>query len=96
MGVRVGLLDADVYGPSQPRMLGVTGRPASPDGKTIIPLEANGVTVMSMGFMLDPDQAVVWRGPMLMGALQQMLFQVAWGDLDLLIVDLPPGTGMYS
>jgi ATP-binding protein involved in chromosome partitioning len=93
MGVRVGLLDADVYGPSQPRMLGATGRPASPDGKTIIPLEANGVKVMSMGFMVDADQAVVWRGPMLMGALQQMLFQVAWGDLDLLIVDLPPGTG---
>ena len=93
MGKRVGLLDADVYGPSQPRMLGVTGRPASPDGKTIIPLKAHGVTVMSMGFMLDPDQAVVWRGPMLMGALQQMLFQVEWGELDILIVDLPPGTG---
>ncbi len=93
MGKRVGLLDADVYGPSQPRMLGATGRPASPDGKTIIPLKAHGVTVMSMGFMLDPDQAVVWRGPMLMGALQQMLFQVEWGELDVLIVDLPPGTG---
>lgn len=94
MGKRVGLLDADVYGPSQPRMLGATGRPGSPDGKTIIPLTAHGVRVMSMGFMLqDPDQAVIWRGPMLMGALQQMLFQVDWGALDVLIIDLPPGTG---
>ncbi len=92
-GRRVGLLDADIYGPSQPRMMGVNKRPASPDGKTIIPLQAHGVTVMSIGLMMDPDQAVVWRGPMLMGALQQMLGQVAWGDLDVLIVDLPPGTG---
>ncbi len=92
-GRRVGLLDADIYGPSQPRMMGVNKRPASPDGKTIIPLHAHGVTLMSIGFMLDPDKAVVWRGPMLMGALQQMLGQVAWGELDVLIVDLPPGTG---
>ena len=92
-GRRVGLLDADIYGPSQPRMMGVNKRPASPDGQTIIPLEAHGVTVMSIGFMVDPDKAVVWRGPMLMGALQQMLGQVAWGELDVLIVDLPPGTG---
>ena len=92
-GRRVGLLDADVYGPSQPRMLGVSGRPASPDGKTIIPLQSHGVTMMSIGLMLDPDKAVVWRGPMLMGALQQMLGQVQWGTLDVLIVDLPPGTG---
>ncbi|SEP23065.1 ATP-binding protein involved in chromosome partitioning [Salinihabitans flavidus] len=92
-GRRVGLLDADIYGPSQPRMMGVNKRPASPDGKTIIPLHAHGVTIMSIGFMLDPDQAVVWRGPMLMGALQQMLGQVEWGELDVLIVDLPPGTG---
>ncbi|MBC55793.1 MAG: sodium:proton antiporter [Confluentimicrobium sp.] len=92
-GRRVGLLDADIYGPSQPRMMGVSKRPASPDGKTIIPLTAHGVTLMSIGLMVDPDQAVVWRGPMLMGALQQMLGQVAWGDLDVLIVDLPPGTG---
>jgi len=92
-GKRVGLLDADIYGPSQPRMMGVNKRPASPDGKTIIPLHAHGVTLMSMGFMLGEDQAVVWRGPMLMGALQQMLGQVQWGDLDVLIVDLPPGTG---
>ena len=92
-GRRVGLLDADVYGPSQPRMLGVSGRPASPDGKTILPLRNHGVTLMSIGLMTNDDQAVVWRGPMLMGALQQMMMQVQWGALDVLIVDLPPGTG---
>jgi ATP-binding protein involved in chromosome partitioning len=92
-GRRVGVLDADVYGPSQPRMLGVTGRPASPDGKTILPLRNHGVTLMSLGLMTKEDEAVVWRGPMLMGALQQMLFQVQWGALDILLVDLPPGTG---
>jgi ATP-binding protein involved in chromosome partitioning len=92
-GRRVGLLDADIYGPSQPRMMGAKGRPASPDGKTIEPLHAHGVTLMSIGFMIEEDKAVVWRGPMLMGALQQMLGQVAWGELDVLIVDLPPGTG---
>lgn len=92
-GRRVGLLDADVYGPSQPRMLGVSGRPASPDGKTILPMRNFGVTMMSLGLMTNEDQAVVWRGPMLMGALQQMLTQVQWGALDVLIVDLPPGTG---
>lgn len=92
-GRRVGLLDADIYGPSQPRMMGVTQRPASPDGKTIIPLHAHGVTMMSIGLMLKENEAVVWRGPMLMGALQQLLGQVAWGRLDVLIVDLPPGTG---
>lgn len=92
-GRRVGLLDADIYGPSQPRMMGVNRRPASPDGKTIIPLVAHGVTMMSIGLMLKEDEAVVWRGPMLMGALQQLLGQVAWGELDVLIVDLPPGTG---
>jgi ATP-binding protein involved in chromosome partitioning len=92
-GKRVGLLDADVYGPSQPRMLGISGRPASPDGKTILPLRNHGVTLMSIGLMTKEDEAVVWRGPMLMGALQQMLGQVQWGGLDVLIVDLPPGTG---
>jgi ATP-binding protein involved in chromosome partitioning len=92
-GRRVGLLDADVYGPSQPRMLGVSGRPASPDGKIILPMRNFGVTMMSLGLMTNDDQAVVWRGPMLMGALQQMLTQVQWGALDVLIVDLPPGTG---
>lgn len=92
-GRRVGLLDADIYGPSQPRMMGINKRPASPDGKTIIPLQSHGVTLMSIGFMLETDKAVVWRGPMLMGALQQMLGQVQWGELDVLIIDLPPGTG---
>ncbi|MGB7244965.1 MAG: Mrp/NBP35 family ATP-binding protein [Sulfitobacter sp.] len=92
-GRKVGLLDADIYGPSQPRMMGINKRPASPDGKTIIPLKAHGVTLMSIGFMLEEGKAVVWRGPMLMGALQQMLGQVEWGELDVLLVDLPPGTG---
>lgn len=92
-GRRVGLLDADIYGPSQPRMMGVSKRPASPDGKTIIPLQAHGVTMISIGLMLKEDEAVVWRGPMIMGALQQLITQVEWGKLDVLIVDLPPGTG---
>ncbi len=92
-GRRTGLLDADVYGPSQPRMLGVSGRPASPDGKLILPLRNHGVTMMSIGLMTREDEAVVWRGPMLMGALQQMMTQVQWGALDVLLVDLPPGTG---
>ncbi|MEL6520085.1 MAG: Mrp/NBP35 family ATP-binding protein [Pseudomonadota bacterium] len=92
-GHRVGVLDADVYGPSQPRMLGVAGRPASPDGHVILPLRNHGVTLMSLGLMVEEDEALVWRGPMLMGALQQMLGQVQWGSLDVLLVDLPPGTG---
>lgn len=92
-GKKVGLLDADIYGPSQPRMMGISDRPKSPDGKTILPLRAHGVTFMSIGLMLKEDEAVVWRGPMLMGALQQMMGQVQWGELDVLIVDLPPGTG---
>ncbi|SFE27626.1 ATP-binding protein involved in chromosome partitioning [Sulfitobacter brevis] len=92
-GRKVGLLDADIYGPSQPRMMGVSKRPASPDGKTIIPLQAHGVTMMSIGLMMEEGKAIVWRGPMLMGALQQMLGQVEWGELDVLLVDLPPGTG---
>ena len=92
-GRRVGLLDADIYGPSQPRMMGVTKRPASPDGKIIEPLVAHGVTMMSIGLMLKEDEAVIWRGPMIMGALQQLLTQVAWGKLDVLLIDLPPGTG---
>ena len=92
-GRRVGLLDADIYGPSQPKMMGVSQRPSSPDGKIIEPLVAHGVTMMSIGLMLKENEAVVWRGPMLMGALQQLLGQVAWGKLDVLIIDLPPGTG---
>lgn len=91
-GLKVGLLDADVYGPSQPRMLGISGRPSAA-GNTILPLRNHGVTVMSLGLMVQEDEAIVWRGPMLMGALQQMLSQVQWGTLDVLLVDLPPGTG---
>ena len=91
-GRRIGVLDADIYGPSQPRMLGVSDRPRS-EGDRIIPLRAHGVTMMSLGLMMKEGEAVVWRGPMLMGALQQMLNQVEWGELDALLVDLPPGTG---
>jgi ATP-binding protein involved in chromosome partitioning len=92
-GRRVGLLDADIHGPSQAKMMGVNRRPASPDGKIIEPLEAHGLKFISMGLMLKEDEAVIWRGPMLMGALQQLLGQVNWGTLDILIIDLPPGTG---
>lgn len=92
-GRRVGLLDADIYGPSQPRMLGLTGQRPATEGQMIAPLHAHGVTVMSLGLMMKEGEAVVWRGPMLMGALQQMLTQVKWGELDVLLVDLPPGTG---
>ena len=93
LGYRVGLLDADIHGPSMPIMTGVSTKPYSPDGKTIIPLEVFGIKVMSIGYLLPKEEAVIWRGPMLMGALQQMLQQVKWGDLDILLVDLPPGTG---
>ncbi|MDJ0685029.1 MAG: iron-sulfur cluster carrier protein ApbC [Alphaproteobacteria bacterium] len=93
LGLRIGLLDADVFGPSQPRMLGISGRPNSPDGKVLEPMENFGVKAMSIGFLISEDQPVVWRGPMVMGALQQMLADVAWGELDVLIVDMPPGTG---
>ncbi len=92
-GLSVGLLDADVYGPSQPRMLGITGRPDSPDGKVLMPMRNYGIEVMSIGFLVAEDQPVIWRGPMVMGALQQMLNDVAWGTLDVLVVDMPPGTG---
>ncbi|HEY4014225.1 MAG TPA: Mrp/NBP35 family ATP-binding protein [Polyangiaceae bacterium] len=93
-GYRVGLLDADIYGPSIPTMLGVSGRPVSLDGKTIQPLSRFGLKLMSMGFLLeDPKAAVIWRGPMLHGALQQFMKDVSWGELDFLVMDLPPGTG---
>ena len=91
-GLRVGLLDADIYGPSLPRMLGVERRPEVVDGM-MLPLEAWGVQAMSIGFMVDPDTAMIWRGPMVMGALEQMMGQVRWGALDVLVVDMPPGTG---
>ena len=93
-GRRVGLLDADIHGPSQPRMMGVTGRPHQPRRPDRSSRSsAHGVTMMSLGLMLKEDEAVIWRGPMLMGALQQLLTQVDWGTLDVLIIDLPPGTG---
>ena len=92
-GARVGLLDADIYGPSLPMMMGVQGRPESTDGKTMEPMENHGVQVMSIGFLVDGDQAMIWRGPMATQALDQLLRQTNWKDLDYLIVDLPPGTG---
>ena len=92
-GASVGLLDADIYGPSQPMMMGLSGRPESADGKTMQPLEAHGVQVMSIGFLVAQDQAMVWRGPMATQALEQLLRQTHWRDLDYLIVDMPPGTG---
>jgi ATP-binding protein involved in chromosome partitioning len=93
-GARVGILDADIYGPSQPLMLGLGGqRPSSADGKRIRPLEAYGVKAMSIGFLVDPSQAVVWRGPMVTHALTQLLGDTEWGTLDYLVVDMPPGTG---
>jgi len=93
-GARVGILDADIYGPSQPLMLGLVGqRPSSPDGKRILPLAAHGLAAMSIGFLVDPAQAVVWRGPMVTQALSQLLSDTEWGELDYLVVDMPPGTG---
>jgi len=91
-GARTALLDADIYGPNVPGMLGVAGRPRV-ENKRIVPLEAHGVRVVSMGFLVSDEQPVVWRGPMLHGALRQLLFDVAWGECDYLVVDLPPGTG---
>lgn len=93
IGQRVGLLDADIYGPSLPRMAGITGRPVSADGKKLRPMENYGVKVMSMGFLVDEDTPMIWRGPMVQSALQQMLGDVLWGELDVLVVDMPPGTG---
>ncbi|MCM2252652.1 MAG: iron-sulfur cluster carrier protein ApbC, partial [Ramlibacter sp.] len=92
-GASVGLLDADIYGPSQPMMMGINGRPESADGKTMEPLENYGVQVMSIGFLVAQDEAMVWRGPMATQALDQLLRQTNWSDLDYLVVDLPPGTG---
>ena len=92
-GYKVGLLDADVYGPSQPRMLGVSGRPASVGGDMVAPLQNYGISLMSMGLLVPDDTAMIWRGPMVQSALTQMLNSVAWGDLDVIVIDLPPGTG---
>jgi ATP-binding protein involved in chromosome partitioning len=92
-GARVGLLDADIYGPSQPMMMGIEGRPESEDGQTMEPMENYGVQVMSIGFLVNPDEAMIWRGPMATQALEQLLRQTHWKELDYLIVDMPPGTG---
>jgi len=92
-GATVGLLDADIYGPSQPMMMGISGRPDTLDGKTMEPLQNHGLQVASIGFMINPDDPMVWRGPMVTQALQQLLEQTNWRDLDYLVVDMPPGTG---
>jgi len=92
-GATVGILDADIYGPSQPRMLGITGRPSTTDGKTMQPLEGHGLQAMSIGFLIDEETPMVWRGPMVTQALNQLMTDTQWRDLDYLIIDLPPGTG---
>ncbi|MES2636400.1 MAG: iron-sulfur cluster carrier protein ApbC, partial [Pseudomonadota bacterium] len=92
-GATVGLLDADIYGPSQPQMLGISGRPESMDGKSMEPMLAHGIQAMSIGFLVDTDTPMVWRGPMVTGALEQLLRDTKWRDLDYLVIDLPPGTG---
>ena len=92
-GVSVGMLDADIYGPSQPTMLGITGRPESKDGKRLEPMEGHGIQAMSIGFLIDVETPMVWRGPMVTQALEQLLNETNWRDVDYLVVDLPPGTG---
>ena len=93
MGLSTGLLDADIYGPSIPRLMGLSGQPDAIDNKTLIPMENYGVKCMSMGFLVPEDTPMIWRGPMVMGAIEQLLRDVQWGELDVLVVDLPPGTG---
>jgi len=92
-GATVGLLDADIYGPSQPQMLGITGRPDSPDGKSLSPMMAYGIQAMSIGFLIDVETPMVWRGPMVTSALEQLLTETRWDDVDYLVIDMPPGTG---
>jgi ATP-binding protein involved in chromosome partitioning len=92
-GLRVGMLDADIYGPSMPRLLKISGRPQQIENRIIVPMENYGLKVMSMGFLVDEETAMIWRGPMVQSALMQMLREVAWGELDVLVVDMPPGTG---
>lgn len=92
-GLSVGVLDADIYGPSMPRLFALKGRPQVMSGRTLKPLEGYGLKVMSIGFLVDEEAAMIWRGPMVMSAIQQMLREVAWGELDVLVVDMPPGTG---
>ncbi len=92
-GLNVGILDADIYGPSMPRLMGISGKPQQADGRVIKPMEGYGLKVMSMGFLVDEDTPMIWRGPMVISALTQMLREVEWGNLDILVVDMPPGTG---
>ncbi|WP_019915868.1 iron-sulfur cluster carrier protein ApbC [Methyloversatilis discipulorum] len=92
-GATVGLLDADIYGPSQPQMLGITGRPESPDGKSLAPMTAYGIQAMSIGFLIDVETPMVWRGPMVTSALEQLLTETRWDEVDYLVIDMPPGTG---
>lgn len=92
-GLKVGILDADIYGPSMPRLLGITGRPEASGGNALKPMEGYGLKAMSMGFLVEEDTPMIWRGPMVVSALNQMLKEVSWGDLDVLVVDMPPGTG---
>jgi ATP-binding protein involved in chromosome partitioning len=92
-GLKIGILDADIYGPSMPRLLGLSGKPETVDGKVLKPMQNYGVKVMSMGFLVEEDTPMIWRGPMVMSALTQLLREVAWGELDVLVVDMPPGTG---
>ena len=92
-GAKVGVMDADIYGPSQPTMLGVHGKPASPDGKSIMPMHAHGMPVMSIGFLVEEDTPMIWRGPMVTQAMMQLIGDTRWGQLDYMVIDLPPGTG---
>jgi ATP-binding protein involved in chromosome partitioning len=93
IGLKAGILDADIYGPSQPRLLGLTGRPQVLSGTTLRPMDGYGLKVMSMGFLVDEGTPIIWRGPMVVSALNQMLREVAWGELDVMVIDMPPGTG---
>src|SRR4051812_4403129 len=93
LGLKVGILDADIYGPSQPKLFGLRGKPRLVGPRMLEPMERFGVKVMSIGFMVDEEQAMIWRGPMVISAITQMLREVAWGELDALVVDMPPGTG---
>jgi ATP-binding protein involved in chromosome partitioning len=93
IGLEAGILDADIYGPSQPRLLGISGRPQVAKGNALRPMQGHGLKAMSMGFMVDEGTPIIWRGPMVVSALTQMLRDVEWGNLDVLVIDMPPGTG---
>jgi len=93
LGLKVGVLDSDIYGPSMPKIFGITGKPQIVSGRTLAPMEAYGLKVMSIGFLVDEETPMIWRGPMVISAITQMLREVAWGELDVLVVDMPPGTG---